>query len=105
MSKTKEPPFADWQVSLATPDIPPLVIRASRLHAAMGWVFLEDTYGGALFTAPAAAVLYVKRMEPGEDVPAVDRPGAVEVPEPAAPKPVEIIDLEPKQARPGRRGK
>jgi hypothetical protein len=75
MSKNKKnDDFADWQVhfqpSGGTTWHSP-VIRASAVSARDGWLWLEDASGASLFAAPHAAVLYVKRLEPGTDRPVV----------------------------------
>jgi hypothetical protein len=97
MSKTKQPPLSDWHVSIA--GVPDVTVRATRLNLRDGSYVLEDVYGNPLFAAPIGEVRYARRLEPGMDVPAAkEEPKAVE-----APKPIERIELEPKQARPSRR--
>jgi hypothetical protein len=95
MPKTKTPPLADWLVRFT--DTSHRTVRATSLHIREGSYVLSDTYGHPLFAAPLGAVLSVRRLEPGEEVPAE--------PEPPAPKPIERIELEPKTARSSRRGK
>jgi hypothetical protein len=91
MPKTKTPALHDWQIRVGDASFtePALTIRASSLTIIDGAYVLRDTYGGILFAAPARTVRYIRRLEPGEDVPAAkEEPKAVEVP--ADPGPVEV---------------
>ena len=64
--KAKTPEFSDWHVALGDGSFSQsLTIRASSLMVIDGSYVLRDTYGGILFAAPAAAVRYVRRLEPG----------------------------------------
>lgn len=66
MPKTKEPRLSDWHVALGDGSFSEsLVARASSLMVIEGSYVLRDTYGGILFAAPAAAVRYIRRLEPG----------------------------------------
>jgi hypothetical protein len=107
MPKTpQQPPLSDWQVALAplgdSPYADFLTVRATSLIVVSDAVFLQDVRGGILFTAPLAAVRYVKRLEPGEDLPAAkEEPKTIEVP--ADPGPVEVTPAP--RPRTARRGK
>lgn len=81
--KAKTPEFSDWHVALGDGSFSEsLVARASSLMVIEGSYVLRDTYGGILFAAPAAAVRYIRRLEPGLDVPAVnEKPKAAAAPE------------------------
>ena len=68
MPKTKTPPLADWLVRFT--DTSHRTVRATSLHIREGSYVLSDTYGHPLFAAPLGAVLCVRRLEPGEEVPA-----------------------------------
>jgi hypothetical protein len=116
MAKSKAPDLADFAIHLAAGGH--RKIRASSLAAAEGWLYLQDAGGGVLFCAPREAVKYVKRLEPGEEVPedkpapsvapvAADGPLFAAIIEPIgvdpAP-PAEVADPGPIETGPRKRG-
>ena len=85
MPKTKAPDLADWQVSFLIPDYRPLKIRAVSVTTHGGYLWLTDGAGGMLFGAPQEHV-YVRRLEPGQDVPEPEEaPRAEAPPDPVSP--------------------
>jgi hypothetical protein len=68
MPKQRPPALADWHVAIVNGDT--RTVRATSLHIRDGAAVLSDTYGHPLFAAPLGAVLCVRRLEPGEEVPA-----------------------------------
>jgi hypothetical protein len=101
----KTPELSDWEVRFSE-DGSTVLARATSLTVYEGTVVLRDTYGAPLFAASLGAVRYVKRLEPGLDVPAAkEEPKAIR--EPAAdPGPVETGPAgKAPRPRSGRRGK
>jgi hypothetical protein len=87
--KIKEPPFADWQIVLGSEGgySETLTVRATSLAVIDATTYLQDVSGGVLFMAPSATIRYVKRLEPGEDVPAAkEEPKALEEYPPSVPE-------------------
>jgi hypothetical protein len=79
--KIKEPPFADWRIVLGSDGgySETLTVRATSLAVIDATTYLQDIRGGVLFIAPSANVRYVRRLEPGVDVPAAkEEPKAAE---------------------------